>query len=50
MRFDDKPKFEYLLKRGILISNEDKNGNNAVHYAVKLEKLPYLCYMFEGSF
>jgi ankyrin repeat protein len=34
MRFDDRDNFVYLLKRGIKVTNQDKNGNNAIHYAV----------------
>ena len=50
MRFDDRDNFVYLLKRGIHVFHEDKNGNNAVHFAVLLEKVNYLSFMIEGTF
>jgi hypothetical protein len=50
MRFEDRENFVYLLKRGIKVESQDKNGNNAVHFAIQLEKLHYLTFLFEGTF
>ena len=50
MRLDDKSKFEYLLRRGILPSSTDKEGFNAIHYAIRMGKIEFLSYMLEGDY
>ena len=39
IRIEDKPKFEYLLNRGVLASNSDIDGSNALHYAIRMERI-----------
>lgn len=50
MRVEDKGKFEYLLNRGILPSAPDHEGCNAIHFAVRMEKIEYLSYLLEGDY
>lgn len=50
MRIDFKDKFSYVLNRGIPVSSSDKNYNNLLHYAVSLERLDYLYFLFGGKF
>jgi ankyrin repeat protein len=50
MRVDDKSKFEYLLNRGILPSATDNEGYNAIHFAIRMEKIDFLSYLLEGDY
>ena len=50
MRMEDSEKFQYLLARGVLPSATDSSGCNAIHYAIRMEKLNFLSYMLEGDF
>lgn len=50
MRINDKQKFEYLLGRGILASVVDQDGNNALHYAIKMERIEYISFLLEGEY
>ncbi len=50
MRVDDKQKFEYLLNRGILPSALDNEGCNAIHFAIRMEKIEFLSYLLEGDY
>lgn len=50
MRVEDKPKFEYLLNRGILPSTPDNEGCNALHFAIRMEKIEFLSYLLEGDY
>jgi len=49
MRLDDIEKFIYMLKRGILPSSADSDGNTAIHYAVRLDRLDCLRLMLGES-
>lgn len=49
MRIDDLEKFQYLLGRGVLASACDNDGFNAIHYAVRMGKIQYLRFLFEGA-
>jgi ankyrin repeat protein len=50
MRIGDKQRFEYLLNRGVYASCTDKDGNSAIHYCIKMEKIEFLSYLFEGEY
>ena len=50
IRFDDFDIFDYLLKRGISVLNADRNGYNAIHYAIQLEKFDFLSFLLQGDF
>ena len=50
IRIDDREKFEYLLNRGVLPSSLDLHDENVIHYIVKLEKISYLAYLFDGDY
>jgi len=50
MRLDDKKKFEYLLNRGLLPSSQDSDGSTVIHYAIRMEKLDFLSFLFEGDY
>jgi len=50
MRIDDRQRFEYLLGRGIMSSIADNEGYNALHYAVRMEKLHYISFLLDGNY
>lgn len=50
IRLDDKAKFEYLLGRGISPAASDSEGCNALHYAIRMERMEFLSYMLEGDY
>ena len=50
IRLDDKVKFEYLLKRGILPSAANSEGFNALHFAIRMKKIEHLAFMLEGDY
>lgn len=50
IRIEDKPKFEYLLNRSILASIPDLDGNNALHYAIRMERIEFISYLLEGEY
>lgn len=50
IRMEEKQKFEYLLSRGILPSSTDSEGCNALHYAIRNEKLEFLSFMLESDY
>lgn len=50
IRVENRESFKYLLRRGILPSAQDTDGFNAIHFAVRGEKLDFLSYMFESDF
>jgi len=49
MRIDNHSVFKYLLQKGVSPAFADKQGRNAVHYAVQFGKLDFLIYLFEGD-
>lgn len=50
IRFEDRENFKYLLLRGISVLSADSDGNNVIHYAIKLEKLEFISFLMEGKF
>eukprot|EP00347_Sterkiella_histriomuscorum_P006025 403354358 len=49
IRIEDKEKFQYLLKRGVMPSQQDIDGNNALHYAISMERIEFISYLLEGG-
>jgi hypothetical protein len=50
IRIEDRSKFEYLLGRGILASICDSEGYNAIHYAIRMERIQFLSFLLEGDY
>jgi ankyrin repeat protein len=34
----------------MLPSNSDLEGNTALHYAIRMERIEFMCYMIEGEY
>ncbi|CDW77266.1 ankyrin repeat [Stylonychia lemnae] len=50
MRINDYQTFDYILKRGVSPLASNENDMNAIHLAIKLEKMNFLSYLLEGDF
>ncbi|CDW82347.1 ankyrin repeat [Stylonychia lemnae] len=50
IRVEDRQKFQYLLSRGIMPSFQDLDGNNALHYAIRMERIEFISYLLEGEY
>ena len=49
IRINDHEMFQYILKRGVSPLASNENDMNALHFAVKLEKIEFLSYLLEGD-
>lgn len=50
IRISDMSTFEYILRRDVSPLASNENDLNAIHIAIKLEKMSFLSYLFEGDF
>ena len=50
MRIDDKQTVKYVLKRHLSPLASNYNDMNALHFALILDKIHFLSYLFEADF
>ena len=50
MRIKDRENFEYVLRRGVSPLAANQNDFNGLHFAIKLERLEFLAFLFEGDY